>query len=481
MNNKQLIELIDVVSYEKGIPVDVVRSAMEYAVSALLRKNARPEDALFKTQIDDKGNISCWRKYTFVNVVNNADQEMIADKNNPAGSEMMVEVPEPKWTRQGLQIVRQTLLYRLKAGVRQNLVDKYVHEVGSLSDAVVLKTIRNGYIVELPDGSEATLVGKNRVPKEQLKVGQRIKVVIHATNQQLKSAAIEVSRNGTKIVEHLLSKEIPEINSGMITVHGIARDAGFKTKVAVSAHHSLKNSARNTCIGMRGIRANAITQMLGGERLEFIEFSENPAEFIISALSPGKIESMTIDEATRTIDVSAKNDEVRHVIGMSGSNVNLASKLTGWNIHVMDENAFKERRESEFNKAVSDFMVALDVDDELANSLVKAGFFSVDELAFAEIEELLVIDGFDKEIATEIMERAKQHVMLAEIETFMNESELLKLTNISEDDVKVLEGQGIDTLEKLADCAIMDVVWDEARDMQLGEWIIEARTLTNQI
>lgn len=483
MDKKQLIEMIEAVSYEKNMPKQRVRQAMESAIAALVRREARPDDGQFRARIAEDGSVSTWRVWNYVDEVKNPATERLASKEHPAGTTVEEEVPGPKWTRQGLQVVKQVLYQRLREGLRLTVAEIWRDRVGEVVTGVVKRTCKGGWVLDLGEPAEGVIVGRDRIPNETLRIGNRVRAVVKSVNDTGNGPAVVLSRSDESLLHGLIRMEVPEVDMGMVRIHAIARDPGVRAKIAVSAGVGLRNSPTGTCVGMRGVRAQAITNELNGEKLDFIEFSDNIAEFLVAAMAPGEIETLIVDENERRALMGVNANLLGRAIGANGQNVRLASKLTGWKIEVMSSEDLEARRAADDAKTAERLSQALELDEEMARTLVEEGFSHIEEIAYCGIGDLLSIEGFDEELAIELQTRAKdwlldQELVKAEEELAAGPQTLSDLPGISEEDVANLQSQGIDTLEKLAECGIMDVVWDEARDDQLGQWIMAAREAT---
>ena len=483
MDKKQLVEMIEAVAYEKSMPEARVRQAMEGAVAALARREAKPDDGDFRASIDSDGTVTAWRVWRYVDTVENPALERQATKLHPVGTTAEEPVAEPKWTRQGLQVVKQVLYQRLREGLRQTVADTWEGRVGEVVTAVVKRACKGGWILDLGEPAEGVLTGRERIPNENLRIGHRVRVLVKSVNKEGGGPGVVLSRSDEALLRELITVEVPEVGMGMVKIHAIAREPGVRAKIAVSAGPGLRNSPSGTCVGMRGMRAQSISNDINGERLDFVEWSENPAEFLVAAMAPAEIETLVLDENEHRAMMGIAPEKLGRAIGAGGQNIRLASKLTGWKIEAMTLDDLAAKREAEDNEAIGKIGKALDMDEEMASALIDEGFYNIEDIAYCEPAELLVIDGFDEDIVEELQSRARDALLAIEVEKAAAKAAegpktLDDLDGISSEDVAALEKQGIDSLAKLAECGLRDVIWDEERDEELGAWIMAAREAT---
>lgn len=487
MDKKQLIEMIEAVSYEKSMPKDRVRKAMESAIAALARRQAKPEDGEFGARIENDGSLTTWRVWRYVDAVENAFVERLADNKNKAGTVVHETIDNPQWTRQGRLIVKQVLAQRLREGLRETVYDSWKDRVGEIVTGIVKRVSKSGYVIDLGEPAEGILSGRDTIPKESLRPGFRVRALVRDVKSEGNGPSIILSRTDEDFLRELITREVPEVSTGQVVIHSIARDPGQRAKIAVSAGPGLRQSATGTCVGMRGVRAQAVSNEINGERLDFVDWSENIADFVLAAMAPAQIDSLVIEEADRRVLMGIKAERLGRAIGSGGQNIRLASKLTGWKIEAMSLEDLAARREKEDSDAVARLASALELDDELATVLVhEGGFYNVDEIAFSSLGDLLNIEGIDEDMAEELQNRGRDYLLNKELEeaeadVARGPQSLSELDGISEEDVAKLVEQGIDTIEKLADCGIMDVIWDEERDDELAAWIMSAREATTNV
>lgn len=474
---KQLIDMIEAVAYEKAMPEATVREAMESAIASLARKESREPGGLFHAEIDKDGNVSCWRIWEIVDNVMDEDRERLGEN---VGDMEYEEVPTPKWTRQGLQVVKQVLAQRLKQGLRQTIADAWKGREGDVVMGVVKRIDKNRIIVDLGEPAEGVIAGKNRIPGEMFKIGHRVRACVDKVNAENMGPVIELSRTSDQFLRELIAIEVPEVDVGQVKIRSIARDPGSRAKIAVEAGQGLRNHPAAVCVGMRGVRAQAITSELNGERLEFIEWVDNPAEFLLAAMAPAEVTTLYMDEGTQTARVAVAQDKLARAIGSRGQNVRLASKLTGWTINLMSNEDYDAKMEEENQEAISQLVELMDMDEEFAQVLVEEGFMSVEDIFHSSIATLMSIDGVDEETAEMLKERATDAMLVKQMFEEPDLSSLASVEGMNDEYIAILNGQGIVSMQDLADQATDDVEGFDDPDM-VGNWIMDARRKVGMI
>lgn len=472
---KQLVDMIEAVAYEKGMPKDVVRQAMEGAIASLARKENKEPGATFEAEINDQGEVAVWRKWLIVDNVMDEDIERLPLENEEVGTTVYEEAEVPKWTRTGLQVVKQVLAQRLKQGLRQTIAQAWQNRVGEVVLGTVKRIDKSRVIVDLGEPAEGVIGPKQRIPGEMFKVGHRVRAVVHAVNDDhTQGAVIELSRTSETFLSELISMEVPEVGIGQVVIKAIARDPGSRAKVAVIAGPGLRHHPAAVCVGMRGVRAQAISGELNGERMEFVEWHEEPARFLLNALEPAEVTSLLMDEDTKTARVGVNHDKLARAIGGRGQNVRLASRLTGWNVQLMSTEEYNAKMEEDRAEAVAGLMTHMDMDEEMAGVLFEEGFASVDEIYQSSLGDLMSIDGIDEDTAHVLKERAHDVILTRMIEE-SKPTGLATLHGITDEDIDALHAEGVQTLEELADLAVDDIAWSENDRERLGAWIMQAR------
>jgi len=302
------------------------------------------------------------------------------------------------------------------------------------------------------------------LPRETFRQGDRIRAYLREVRNQTKGPLVFVSRSDAGMVLRLFDQEVPEIEDGVVAIQAIARDPGSRSKIAVISTDAAVDPV-GACVGMRGARVQAVVNELHGEKIDIIEWTEDPAVFVVNALAPAEIERVLVDEATNTIEVAVSEENLAIAIGRRGQNVRLASELTGWNIELMSAGEEKERRSEEIASAKLVFQEGLDVDEDFATVLVDEGFFSLEDLAYCAIEDISGIAGLDGEVAQELQKRARNVLLDQALQVGSEEGEaavsLLDLPGMTREIAEQLAARDMVSVEALADAA-----GDEIEDIE---------------
>jgi len=310
---------------------------------------------------------------------------------------------------------------------------------------------------------EAILPRDQMIPKENLRVGDRVRAYLLRVDRSLRGPQLVLSRTAPEFIIELFRLEVPEIEEGLLEIKSAARDPGVRAKIAVHTNDK-RIDPIGTCVGMRGSRVQAVTQELAGERVDIVLWSPDPAQFVIGALAPADVVSIVVDEEKHSMDVVVDEANLAIAIGRNGQNVRLASELTGWQINLMTEEESKEKNERETAALRALFMEKLDVDQEVADILIQEGFTSLEEVAYVPINEMLEIEAFDEEIVNELRSRARDALLVQAIKSEEQiegvEPELLQLEGMDKELAAKLASAGIKTRDDLADLAV-----DELQEM----------------
>jgi transcription termination/antitermination protein NusA len=301
------------------------------------------------------------------------------------------------------------------------------------------------------------------IPRESFRNGDRIRAYIYDVRRETRGPQIFLSRTHPQFMARLFAQEVPEIYDGIIEIRAVARDPGSRAKIAVISKDSSIDPV-GACVGMRGVRVQAVVQELQGERIDIIPWNADPATFIVNALAPAEVSKVVLDEDTRRVEVVVPDDQLSLAIGRRGQNVRLASQLTGWQIDILTEQEESERRQKEFAERTQLFMESLDVDETIAQLLASEGFGSVEDVAYVPLQELADIEGFDEDTAQELQSRALGHIEQknAELEAQRRElgveDEVAEVAQLTPAMLVKLGENSIKTLEDLAGCASDDLL-----------------------
>ena len=489
MNNKEILQVAEAVSNEKGVSPEIIFEAIEIALATATKKRY-DEDSEIRVVIDrESGDYTTFRRWKVV-----GDDELAllgteftteeAVEKDPAlqvGDVHEEQVENVEFGRIAAQTAKQVIVQKVREAERAQIVDQYRDRVGNLLGGSVKKVTRDVVIVDLGNNAEGVLARDNLVGRETFRVGDRIRAVLKEIQPDARGPQLIMSRTCPEMLIELFKIEVPEIAEQVIDIRGAARDPGLRAKIAVKTNDGRIDPV-GACVGMRGSRVQAVSNELDGERVDIILWDDNPAQLVINAMAPAEVESIVVDEDTTTMDVAVAEDNLAQAIGRGGQNVRLASQLTGWNINVMSLEDAQAKQEQESGTTIARFMEALDVDEDVAFVLVEEGFTTLEEIAYVPLEEMMAIEGFDKETAEELRARAKDALLTQAIasEERLDASEpaedLLGMEGMDKHLAFQLASIGIVTMEDLAEQAVDDLMGIEGMDAKrAGELILTAR------
>jgi len=459
----ELLQVADAVAREKGIERDEVLDAMEQAIQKAGRSKYG-HDRDIRASIDKKtGEISLAR---FTEVVEEVEDEAMQIpltqaqriKDDAQLGEFLVDpLPPIDFGRIAAQTAKQVIVQKVRDAERTRQFNEYKDRIGETVNGVI-KRVEFGNVTVDIGRAESLMRRDETIPREHFNNGDRVRAFILDVREEPRGPQIFLSRTHPKFMAALFSQEVPEIYDGIIEIKSVARDPGSRAKIAVlSNDHSI--DPVGACVGMRGSRVQAVVGELQGEKIDIIQWSEDPATFIVNALAPAEVAKVVLDEEADRIEVVVPDDQLSLAIGRRGQNVRLASQLTGWDIDIVTETTESERRVEEFNRLSQMFIEALDVEDVIAHLLVTEGFSEIEEVAFVPRADLASIEGFDDDVAEELRERARNFLESMEKEQEGKRKEL----GVS-DEVAALEGilpghfvalgeAGIKSLDDLGDLA----------------------------
>ncbi|WP_288372347.1 transcription termination factor NusA, partial [uncultured Marinobacter sp.] len=392
-----------------------------------------------------------------------------------------IEIDNPDFGRIAAQAAKQIIVQKVREAERAQIVDQYQHRVGELINGTVKKVTRDNVIVDLGNNAEGLLPKDQLIGREIMRMGDRVRAILHAVRPENRGPQLMLSRTIPEMLIELFRIEVPEIAEDLIEIRGAARDPGSRAKIAVKTNDRRIDPV-GACVGMRGSRVQAVSNELGGERVDIVLYDDNPAQLVINAMAPAEVASIVMDEDRHTMDVAVAEDNLAQAIGRNGQNVRLATELTGWTLNVMTEEEAGERQEQEYNRLVEHFTAHLDVDEEFAGVLIEEGFTSIEEVAYVPMEEMLAIEGFDEDTVSELRRRAKDVLLnqaLASEEALEGAEpaeDLLNMEGMDRGLAFKLAGMGVRTMEDLAEQSVDDLLDIEGMDEErAGQLIMIAR------
>lgn len=487
--NKEILLVAEAVSNEKGVSRDIIFEAIEQALATATKKRY-DEDADITVIIDrESGDYETHRRWEVV-----ADDEMAllgtqftteeaAEKDTAlqVGDVYQEQIENVGFGRIAAQTAKQVIVQKVREAERAQVVEEYEGRVGELISGTVKKVTRDNIIVDLGNNAEGSLPREELVGREVFRMSDRVRAILQDVRPEVRGPQLFLSRACPEMLIELFKVEVPEISEEVIEIRAAARDPGSRAKIAVKTNDGRIDPV-GACVGMRGSRVQAVSGELGNERVDIILWDDNPAQLVINAMAPAEVESIVVDEDTRSMDVAVAEDNLAQAIGRSGQNVRLASELTSWTINVMSVDDASEKHQQESGAIITQFMDSLDVDEDIAAVLVDEGFTSLEEVAYVPLEEMMGIDGFDEEIAEELRARAKDALLTQAIasEEELGEVEpaedLLTMDGMDRHLAFVLASKGIVTMEDLAEQAVEDLLdIEELDEKRAGELIMTAR------
>jgi N utilization substance protein A len=465
--SKEMLLLVDALAREKNVAKDIVFASLESALASATKKKIN-EEADVRVAIDkDTGEFESFRRWQVVpdEAVENPDaqiglseaQEEMPDKLE----EYIEEQLEPiDFGRIGAQAAKQVILQKIRDAEREQVLNDFLERKEHLVTGTVKRIERGNAIIEA-GRIEAVLPRDQMIPKENLRVGDRVRAFLLKIDRAARGPQLILSRTAPEFIIRLFELEVPEMEDGLLEIKSAARDPGVRAKIAVKSNDPRVDPI-GTCVGMRGSRVTAVTNELAGERVDIVLWSADPAQFVIGALAPADVSSIVVDEEKHSMDVVVDEDNLAIAIGRSGQNVRLASELTGWAINLMTVEESQKKAEEEHGTIRKLFMEKLDVDEEVADILIEEGFSTIEEIAYVPLNEMLEIEAFDEDTVNELRNRAR-NVLLTE--AIVDEEQL---ENVA-DDLLNLEGMdkslaaklargNIRTRDDLADLAVDELV-----------------------
>jgi len=471
--SKEILLVVDAVSHEKGVGKEIIFEAIEIALATATKKRF-DEDSNIEVNIDRAtGDYETFRTWEVVSddvlaeLGTQLTTEEAAEKDPSlkVGDVYREQIENVEFGRIAAQTAKQVIVQKVREAERAQTVEEYLDRVGELVSGSVKKVTRDSIIVDLGNNAEGLLPRDQLVGREIFRVGDRVRALLQDVHSEVRGPQLFLSRSCPEMLIELFKIEVPEIAEDVIEIKGAARDPGLRAKIAVSTNDGRIDPV-GACVGMRGSRVQAVSNELGNERVDIVLWDENPAQFVINAMSPAEIESIVVDEDAGSMDMAVAEDNLAMAIGRGGQNVRLASELTGWDINVMSLEDWETKQEEESGSYMQMFINALDVDEDVAAVLVEEGFSSLEEVAYVPLEEMLAIEGFDEDIAEELRGRAKDALLTQALASggATPADDLLNMEGMDNELANALASRGIVTMEDLAEQAIDDLLEIEGVD-----------------
>jgi len=461
-NRLEILQIAKAVAEEKSIDQRIVIEAMQEAIEKAAKAKYGQEHDI-RARIDPAtGEQTLWRVQTVVaeeNFEDEAKQLRLGEARKidaalQVGSELKEELPPFDFGRVAAQTAKQVITQKVRDAERERQYNEYKDRVGEVINGIV-KRVEYGHVIVDLGRAEGIIRRNDGIPRENFQPNDRVRAYLYKVSRELKGPQIFLSRAAPDFMRKLFAQEVPEVYEGVIQIKACARDPGSRAKIGVISNDSSIDPV-GACVGMRGARVQAVVGELSGEKIDIIPWNYDAATFIVNALQPAEVSKVVLDEDERRVEVVVADDQFPLAIGRRGQNVRLASQLTGWQIDLITESADSERYQKEFQERTSLFMKALDADETLAQLLASEGFESVEEIAFVASDDFITIEGFDKDVAEELQERAREFLdrVAAENDTRRRglgvEDDVMELDSMTPSFAVKLGDQGIKTVEDVA-------------------------------
>ena len=473
---KEILLVAEAVSGEKGLPQEAIFEAIEQALATATKKRYS-ENSNVEVIIDPKtGDYETFRLWEVVSEEDIEDQGIQVShdgQNGELGSFVREKVENVEFGRIAAQAAKQVIVQKVREAERAQVVEKYRNVLGELVNGTVKKVTREFLIIDLGEGAEAILSRNELIPGEVFRIGDRLRAVLQEEERENRGPQLALSRRCPEMVGELFKLEVPEISEQVIEIKAIARDPGSRTKIAVKTNDNRIDPV-GACVGMRGSRVQAVSNELGNERLDIVIWDDDPAQLLINTMGPVEITSIVLDEAKVSMDVAVTQDTLAQAIGKSGQNVRLSSQITGWKLNVIDQE-IADQQNQEKSESISNALIdKLDVDADLANMLTTNGYNSLESISSSQINELSQIDGFDDDISSLLINRAKEVLITMAMEVSTDDGESGDLMSVEGMEMTLaleLTQKGINDREDLAEqsieelTSIIDISEEDAGDL----------------
>jgi transcription termination/antitermination protein NusA len=467
-NKAELLAIADAVAREKIIDKAIVIEAMEDAIQRAARARYGAENDI-RAKIDtETGDLRLWRVVEVVEEVEDYFKQVDlkgAQKLDPKaviGDFIVDPLPPIEFGRIAAQASKQVIFQKVREAERERQYEEFKDRAGEIITGVV-KRVEFGHVVVDLGRAEGVIRRDAQIPREIVRVGDRIRSLILKVVRENRGPQIFLSRAHPDFMRKLFAQEVPEIYDGIIEIKAAARDPGSRAKIGVISHDGSIDPV-GACVGMKGSRVQAVVQEMHGEKIDIIPWSDDLATFVVNALQPASVSRVVLDEEEERIEVVVPDDQLSLAIGRRGQNVRLASQLTGSAIDIMTEDESNEKRQAEFVQRSDLFQAELDVDETLSQLLVAEGFSELEEVAYVDPAEIAAIEGLDEEIASELQARAVEGLEKRE-EAARNrrkelgvEDDLTEMPYLTEAMLVTLGEAGIKTLDDLADLATDELI-----------------------
>ena len=482
MESIEILAVVESVSNEKGIEEGIIFGALETAIATASLRHFH-EDAEITVSIDRvSGEYSTHRHWIVSEeTVEDFHKETHVTENDSKlslGDTYSLDVDNVVFGRIEAQAARQVMMQRVREAERDTIVAMFTSQNNSLMNGTVKRVTRDNIIVDIGNDIEAVLPRDQLLPGEIYKIKDRIRAILQIKEIEGRGSQLMLSRSCPEMVTELFRIEVPEINEDIIEIRGIARDAGSRSKITVKTNDGRIDPV-GACVGMRGSRVQSVSGELGNERIDIIIYDDNPAQMVINALAPAKVESIVMDEDSRSMELAVNEENLALAIGSRGQNIRLASRLVGWELNIISSNEAEAKErvvEAEFQAKLMD---NLSINESEAESLIRGGFLNFDDIAYAEDSKLLGALKLEESRVEEIKAAAADAALMEAMgEITQEESNLESLTELgfSEEEVDILVSKALKSMDDIAELAVdelQDII--EISDKKAADIIMKAR------
>ncbi len=464
--SREILLLVDALAHEKNVAREVIFTALELALASATKKKY-DAGVDIRVEIDQEtGEYQTFRCWTIIGEeeYENPEAEILTTDDRAKDLEINDVIKEPvdsvEFGRIGAQAAKQVILQKVREAEREQILNDFLAKDEKLVSGQIRRMERGNAIIEV-GRLEAVLPREQMIPKENLRVGDRIRAILIKVDQVARGPQLILSRTAPEFLIRLFELEVPEIEEGLLEIMSASRDPGLRSKIAVKANDQRLDPV-GTCVGMRGSRVQAVTSELAGERVDIVLWSMEPAQFVINAMAPAEVMSIVVDEEKHSMDLVVDEDHLAQAIGKNGQNIRLASELTNWELNILTEEESDQKTQDEYTSSSQLFIEKLDVDEDVADILVNQGFSSIEEVAYVPIEEMNQIEEFDEDTVNELRSRARAAILT---EAIANEEkipepadDLKNMDGMDVDTAKLLASKGIVTMEDLAELSVDELL-----------------------
>ena len=464
--SREILLLVDALAHEKNVTKEVIFVALELALASATKKKHH-DDADVRVAINrETGENETFRRWQYVeyDLLENSNYQIDEESEHAKGLNIGDYYEEPlesiEFGRIGAQAAKQVILQKVREAEREQILEDFLARDEKLVTGVIKRMEKGNAIIEV-GRIESLLPREQMIPKENLRVGDRVRAYLSRIERGGRGPQLILSRVTPDFLVRLFELEVPEIEEGLLEIRAAARDPGLRSKIAVKSNDQRIDPV-GTCVGMRGSRVQAVTGELAGERVDIVLWSIEPAQFVINAMSPAEVTSIVVDEDTHSMDVVVDEEQLALAIGRNGQNVRLASELTGWTLNILTVDQAAQKNQDEFSGVSQLFMDKLDVDAEVAEILVQEGFSTLEEIAYVPLAEMNEIEAFDEDTIEELRKRARAALLTEAIakEESVDEAaqDLLTMEGMDDKTAHLLASKGVATMDDLAELAVDELV-----------------------